>query len=77
MSGTPVIKGYRDLGQDEVDLINEGKELGILMEGYLAKVDSFNGLGAKIDKRWLAIGRTELQQGLMAVIRSIARPTTF
>ncbi|MFQ1393149.1 hypothetical protein ACJWSQ_26375, partial [Klebsiella pneumoniae] len=29
------------------------------------------------DKRWLAIGKTDLQKGFMAVIRSIAKPTTF
>ena len=30
-----------------------------------------------IDPRWLAIGRTHLQEGFMAVIRAIARPETF
>lgn len=29
------------------------------------------------DNRWLAIGKTDLQKGFMAVIRSIAKPTTF
>lgn len=27
--------------------------------------------------RWLSIGQTDLQQGFMAVVRAIARPTTF
>ena len=30
-----------------------------------------------VDARWLAIGRTELQQGLMAWTRAIARPEGF
>jgi hypothetical protein len=30
-----------------------------------------------IDMRWLHIGKTDLQRGFMAVIRSIAQPTTF
>jgi hypothetical protein len=30
-----------------------------------------------IDKRWLAIARTNLQQGFMAMVRSIAKPETF
>lgn len=29
------------------------------------------------DKRWVSIGATHLQQGFMAVIRGIAKPTTF
>lgn len=27
--------------------------------------------------RWAAIGRTDLQQGLMALTRAVAQPTTF
>lgn len=27
--------------------------------------------------RWLAIGTTDLQQGLMAITRAVAQPTTF
>jgi hypothetical protein len=30
-----------------------------------------------IDQRWVSIGATQLQQGWMAVIRSIAQPSTF
>jgi hypothetical protein len=30
-----------------------------------------------IDKRWLAIAITQLQQGFMALIRSIDKPDTF
>lgn len=77
MSGTSPITGYRALSQDEIDLMNEGKQLGILIEGYIAKVEATNGLTASIDMRWLSIGRTQLQQGLMALLRAIARPTTF
>jgi hypothetical protein len=29
------------------------------------------------DPRWLAIGKTDLQKGFMAVIRAIAKPETF
>jgi hypothetical protein len=28
-------------------------------------------------RRWTAIGKTQLQQGIMAVIRAVARPITF
>ena len=29
------------------------------------------------DKRWVAIARTHLQEGFMALTRAIAKPTTF
>jgi hypothetical protein len=29
------------------------------------------------EELWLAIGKTDLQKGFMAVIRAIARPSTF
>lgn len=67
------IKGYRDLSQTEIDLMNEvkakGEELGELVEKLMAT----DGL----DKRWIAIGRTDFQTGLMALVRGIAQPTNF
>lgn len=29
------------------------------------------------DQRWVSIGATHLQEGFMAVMRAIAKPTTF
>lgn len=73
------IKGYRDLTQDEIDLMNEAKELaekvGELVES-LAIVNSQTG-GHAIDMRWVNIGKTDLQKGFMSLIRGIAQPTTF
>lgn len=67
------IKGYRDLTQEEIDLMNEvkskGAELGELFEKLEAMPD--------LDKRWLAIGKTDLQKGLMATTRAIAQPDFF
>ncbi len=68
------IKGYRNLSQEEIDLINECKQKAIECGQLCDKLDTFT---TTIDKRWLAIGRTNLQQGFMAVIRSIAKPETF
>ena len=48
------IKGYRDLSQEEIDLMNEGT-----------------------NKRAVALGKTNLQQGFMWAIRGVAQPTTF
>ena len=47
----------------------KGEELGVLV-ARLKKQKGF-------DKRWLAIGETDLQTGIMALIRAVAQPTTF
>jgi hypothetical protein len=69
----PPITGYRSLTQAEVDLMNEGKALGVKIGEYIDRVTAT----PDIDQRWVAIGKTHMQQGLMAVLRGIARPTTF
>lgn len=67
------IKGYRDLSQAEIDLMNEIKVLAestrVLTEKVMSTPDT--------DKRWAAIGITDLQKGFMALVRSVAKPTTF
>lgn len=67
------IKGYRDLSQEEIDLMNEVKELAVTIEILVDKILNTND----IDKRWCSIAKTDLQTGFMALVRSIARPTTF
>ncbi len=67
------IKTYRELNQDEIDLMNEGKELGEKMDAYIQKLESMESN----DQRCVAIGKTNLQQGLMWAIRGIAQPTGF
>ncbi|MCW0274091.1 MULTISPECIES: hypothetical protein [Klebsiella] len=74
------IKGYRDLSAEEIALMNEGKELAEKVDAFVEKLErakfAKNSLQLP-DNRWLAIGKTDLQKGFMAVIRSIAKPTTF
>ena len=67
------IKGYRDLSQQEIDDMNEIKSLGVKLGDLIEKLETFE----TTDKRWLAIGKTELQQGLMALTRSVAKPEIF
>ena len=67
------IKGYRDLSQQEIDDMNESKELAAQVGNLIEKLESINS----IDKRWLAIAKTDLQKGFMSLVRSIAQPTTF
>lgn len=67
------ISGYRDLSQDEIDLMNEVKRVGNTIEELVCKLRE----NQDTDKRWVSIGATNLQQGLMALTRSVAKPTTF
>ena len=67
------IKGYRDLLQEEIDLINECKVLAEACGVLIAKLDALESN----DKRCIGIGKTKLQEGFMWVIRGVAQPTTF
>ena len=67
------IKGYRDLSQEEINLMNEGKALAEQCGIYIEKLMADEGT----DKRSVALGKTNLQQGFMWAIRGVAQPTTF
>ena len=72
------IKGYRELSQDEIDMINEIKENGISLDGIIERLNSYvDANQVSVDKRWLSIGKTHLQQGLMALTRAIAKPEFY
>lgn len=66
------IAGYRELSQDDLDLINmikaKAEEVGHLCDVLSAK---------HVDMRWLAIGKTNLQHGFMDLTRAVAMPSTF
>ena len=67
------IKGYRELTQEEIDQMNVIKAMGIEIESIINVLGDMDST----DKRWLSIGKTDLQKGLMSLVRSIAKPTTF
>lgn len=67
------ITGYRNLSQREITEINDIKEMAHAVEGMMLHLEQM----ADADKRWVAIAKTHLQQGFMAAVRSIAKPTTF
>lgn len=82
----PKITGYRQLTEEEVTLMNEGKALAEKCGAYITKLRSHIPAGDEpsdhkpgdtLDQRWISIGATDLQRGFMAVIRGIAQPTTF
>jgi len=68
-----LIKGYRDLTQDEISLMNEIKEQGKQLGDLVATLKQM----PNVDQRWVSIGATDLQTGLMALTRAVARPETF
>lgn len=84
------INGYRELCQEEIDLMNEIKEKGMELQTLINKVNAFNGLleneeGEPISEiakeaeapRWASIARTHFQEGCMALTRAVAKPKFF
>ena len=67
------IKGYRELNQEEIDAMNEVKAMGVKLGELVEKLENNKDL----DQRWIESGKTDLQKGLMALTRSIARPEFF
>lgn len=67
------IKGYRELDEREIAAMNQVKEIAAMVGDV---VDAMRNNGS-CDQRWVSIGATELQQGFMALTRSIAKPEFF
>lgn len=73
------IKGYRDLTQDEIDLMNKIKRKGEELGGLIDEMSELANqqVDNQLDRRWIAIGQTDLQKGIMALVRAVARPESF
>ncbi len=80
------IKGYRDLSQTEIDLMNKIKakaeELRLLIDEaddtlHNLKDPVINQDGLDDVHRYLALAKTNLQQGFMWFVRAVARPQSF
>lgn len=76
------IIGYRNLSQEEINLMNESKILASAVEEFIKKLTLPPGSEDRekaklVDQRWLAIAKTDLQKGFMSLVRSIAKPETF
>lgn len=70
------IKGYRDLGPEEIEMMNQIKTKAAEVGELCDKLVGRDG-GSAPDQRWVAIGRTHLQQGFMALTRAVAKPESF
>lgn len=68
------IKGYRELNEAEIALMNEIKTKGAELGDLIQKLSAPD---AGTDERWVKLGADHLQQGLMALTRSVAQPTFF
>lgn len=96
------IAGYRELSQQEIDLMNRIKAKGgellglqaelvsLLRDSEIAKFNHINNATtdeaeaeAKAELarfksaeplRWAAIGKTDIQTGIMALVRAVAQP---
>lgn len=86
------ITGYRELDQEEIDLMNEIKALGPILEAVIYKVTKHieNQRFSDVDRaktqsrlnnatpeRFLAMAKTEMQDGLMHATRAVAQPEFF
>ncbi len=80
------IKGYRDLSETEIDLMNEIKEKAEEVKQLLEKADTklFQQTNPAISQdglddvqRNLELAKDNLQTGFMWFVRAIARPQSF
>ena len=90
------ITGYRELSQEEIDLMNRIKAKGSellelhyeLNQMLRAQADKkrldaamntsdyseFDRFMSSEPMRWAAIGKTDIQTGIMALVRAVAQP---
>ena len=90
------IKGYRELSQEEIDLMNHIKAKGAEMLELQAELvahiktrrqacvmarvavldqDELDRMDAAEPLHWAAIGKTDIQTGIMALVRAVAQPS--
>ena len=74
------ITGYRDLTQQEIDLINKIKAVGNTLEKLIEEVEQTDL--SELDEiaepdMWTHQAKINLKIGLMALTRAVAKPTSF
>lgn len=82
------IKGYRELTQVEIDLMNRIKQkqremldlheevvLYLKSQRANATPETFEHLEHTTPLRWTNIAKTDIQTGTMALVRAVAQPT--
>lgn len=85
-TGQPKILGYRELTEAEIDLMNRIKAKAEEVNALVQEADNLaeatrleNSLlyTTAEPHRWAYEGSNLLQQGFMALTRSVAKPTSF
>lgn len=93
------IRGYRELSEEEISLMNQIKQKGVELEQLIYQVQATNRYQApepsaqrpvfgteeeqnammlyRETNRWIELARSQLQQGMMALTRAVAKPTSF
>lgn len=69
MMGLPV-PGYRAQETRAVEIVTSNKHA----EEFVLRMLDDLAQDPDVDKRWLAIGRTEIERGFMAVNRAVFKP---
>jgi len=66
------ISGCRDLSQGEIDAMNAVKAAEASFAGLWRELGTIDG----VDRRWLAVARTHIEEGCSAAVRAVARPAS-
>lgn len=70
------IKGYRELGEAEIALMNKIKTKAAEVGDLVTELKDLR-VNSALDQRWVSIGATHLQEGFMALTRGVAKPDFF
>jgi hypothetical protein len=88
----PKITGYRQLNEQEAKLMNQVKAKGQELQELVSVLNQYliqqaaDACGNATEQerleqsqpmKWLAVGKTDLQTGLMALTRAVAQPGAF
>ena len=80
-----MIAGYRELSEVDIKMMNDAKQLQVDLNELCQRIAELIAVQAADPEqigrhqitqpaRWLAIGRTNVQLGMMALVRAIAQP---
>ena len=69
------IKGYKKLTEDQILAINDIKSAGQDLERLIKNLKTNDSID--LDSRWLEMGNSDLQVGMMKLTRAVAQPEFF
>lgn len=69
----PLVIGERTLNAQDIAAINHVRLVGNEVGAMLSEMAQYPG----VDRRWLAMAQSQLQQGFMSAERAIHKPEKF